>query len=622
MEQSISKVVDIDGVKLNVDELTVDTVISEQTFSELFKVKDTFRRSQWIDKVRQRAAELKITQKRFDTLLKAYRDKYIQEQKRRLEAKDNFTKFENQSLELFCGDWIADDYGVKTTEFNKEGMAVDMYACPHPILMTERYINLDTRKEKAKIEFYKDGKWQDVIVDKRMIASRQDIVNLSTFGVQVTSETAPYLVRYFFDLESLNSDKITCCQSTERLGWIDYTNEFIPYVDNIKFDGEANNKALFECVREGGIEATWLETARAVRTNEIVRILLATSLSSPIISKLNKLPFFVHIWGGSGTGKTVALMVAASVWGNPDQGKLVRGLNSTAVGLERLAAFFNNIPCFLNELQTIKNNKNFDDIIYKLGEGVGKERGNKYGGNEKLTTWKCCFITNGEQGVISDNSSAGAANRIIEIEVNEGLFEDAKSVVDVVKENYGFAGKRFVEFLQNKDIAEIKADFDEIYTLLIKSEITEKQAMAASLICIADKYANELFWHDEPLDVDDIYKYLKRQCDVDPNLKAVEAIKQWLVSNKGKFNGDDKEQWGKIDLNDYVVMSNVLAEFLRSKGFDEKAVYKHLAKTALVEVRDGKATHPERIKGMLVRVLRFKNLLIDLTPTDEATPFD
>jgi len=622
MGQSISSVVDMDGVKLNIEELTVDSVISEETFKQIFKVNDKFRRSVWIDKVRQRAAELGITKSRFDSLLKAYKEKYIQEQKRILEGKNNYTDFTNQPIRLFCGDWIADDIGVKTTEFNREGMAVDVYACPHPILISERYINIDSGQEKVKIDFYKDGKWRDVVVNKRMIASRQEIVKLSDFGIQVTSETAPYLVRYLYDLESLNSGEIPCYKSTERLGWTEYGNEFIPYVDNVKFDGEANNKALYECVRESGNYEFWLKTIKEACKNETVRILLAASFASPMIERLNKLPFFVHIWGGSGTGKTVALMVAASIWGNPDQGKLVRGLNSTAVGLERLAAFFNNIPCFLNELQTIKSYKNYDELIYKLGEGVGKERGNKYGGNEKLTTWRCCFITNGEQGVLNDSSGAGAANRIIEIEVNESLFEDAKSVVDVVKENYGFAGKRFIEFLQHKDIAEIKADFDKFYTFFIECEITEKQAMAGALICVADKYANELFWQGEALDVETIFKYLKKQSDVDPNLKAVEAIKQWFVSNKGKFNGDDKEQWGKIDLNDYVVMSNILSDFLRSRGYDEKAVYKHLAKSRMVEVRDGKATHPERVNGLLVRVLRFKNLLLELTPTDEKTPFD
>lgn len=52
----------------------------------------------------------------------------------------------------------------------------------------------------------------------------------------------------------------------------------------------------------------------------------------------------MHLWGKSGTGKTVALIIAMSIWGNPAIGHLVKNLNSTNVGLERLSAFLNNLP--------------------------------------------------------------------------------------------------------------------------------------------------------------------------------------------------------------------------------------------------------------------------------------
>jgi len=621
MEQS--KVLFMDGAKINVDALTVDTITDKQVFKELFNVNNLFTRARLIADLQSKAKALGKL-KDFNALLKAYRTEYIQNAKRELK-KDNLTTFTEQPIELFCGDWKADDLGVRTTVFDKEGKAEEMYACPHPILITERYINIETGREKAKLDFYKDGKWQNIIVEKKTIASRQDIVNLSGFGVQVTSETASFLVRYFYDLESLNIDKIQCFKSTERLGWVDYLTDFIPYVDNIKFDGENNNKVLFECIKENGDFALWLKTMKEARTNDTIKIMLATSLASPIIAKLNKLPFFVHIWGSSGTGKTVALMVAASIWGNPALGKLVRGLNSTAVGMERLAAFFNNVPCFFNELQTIKHLKHFDDFIYKLCEGMGKERGNKFGGNDKLSTWCNCYITNGEQCILNDNSGAGASNRIIEMEVNDNLFEDARLMADTVIENYGFAGKKFVEYLKDKNIEDLKADFEEFYLFFIKCKITEKQAMAGALICVADKYANELFWNDEALDAEDVYKYLKTEIDVDQNLKAVELIKQWIASNNNKFNGVENLQWGKVDGTDYVVMSSTLQGFLRENEYDYKAVYKHLVLFNLVDVRKNEATHTERINGIVVRVLRFKDIFkpkIDFTPVqDTKMPF-
>lgn len=57
---------------------------------------------------------------------------------------------------------------------------------------------------------------------------------------------------------------------------------------------------------------------------------LAASFASPLLEPLNCLPFFVHLWGvDSGTGKTVALMVAASVWGDPTIGSFVKTFDGT-----------------------------------------------------------------------------------------------------------------------------------------------------------------------------------------------------------------------------------------------------------------------------------------------------
>ena len=82
------------------------------------------------------------------------------------------------------------------------------------------------------------------------------------------------------------------------------------------------------------------------------KIILAASFASVLLEPLGCLPFFVHLWGvDSGTGKTVALMVAASVWGDPAIGNYVKTFDGTVVGLEKTAAFLNELPLCLDELQ-------------------------------------------------------------------------------------------------------------------------------------------------------------------------------------------------------------------------------------------------------------------------------
>lgn len=139
-------------------------------------------------------------------------------------------------------------------------------------------------------------------------------------------------------------------------------------------------------MKQVGDFTQWFEMALDVRKNSLYgRLLIAASLSSVLVQPLNCLPFFVHFWGGTEAGKTVGLMLAASVWADPRPGRYIQTFNSTAVGKERSAAFVYNMPLIMDELQIASSRESFDQEIYKLSEGVGKTRGNKAGGvDERL----------------------------------------------------------------------------------------------------------------------------------------------------------------------------------------------------------------------------------------------
>lgn len=118
----------------------------------------------------------------------------------------------------------------------------------------------------------------------------------------------------------------------------------MPFIQDYKFDGDRSFESIFKDVKEAGDIEIWLNTLRDLRKNEVVHFMIAASFASVLIERLHINPFIVHLWGKSGTGKTVALIIAMSIWGNPAVGHLVKNLNSTSVGLERLSAFLNNIP--------------------------------------------------------------------------------------------------------------------------------------------------------------------------------------------------------------------------------------------------------------------------------------
>jgi hypothetical protein len=51
----------------------------------------------------------------------------------------------------------------------------------------------------------------------------------------------------------------------------------------------------------------------------------------------------------------------------------------------------------------------------------------------------------------------GAINRIIDVRMEEGyIFENGNQVVEIIKNNYGFAGRMFIDVIEQIGIDQIK----------------------------------------------------------------------------------------------------------------------------------------------------------------------
>lgn len=449
-----------------------------------------------------------------------------------------FFDFDGQPIMLQCGKYAAD--GGKICLEDKYGVEV---ICPHPIIPSKRFINIETGTESLEISFKREY-WKKIIVEKGKLASSTTIIQLADHGVSVTSETARQMVKYISYIDDLNRDIIPIEQMSSHLGWVD--GGFVPYLDGVEYDGQGQFLQMYKTIRENGSYSKWLEIMKEVRAAGCVpaRLVLAASFSSVLLSKFDALPFFVHLWSAqSGTGKTVAMETAASVWAEPQVGAYCRPLKSTNVGLEQLAVFTCNLPLCLDELQSIQGRGSFDDIVYALCEGSGKTRGARNGGLRNSPSWKNCIITTGEMPIIGGGSKAGAMNRVIEIECKSKLFPDPKKVHKTITANYGFAGRLFIAALMNGDTMEkIEAEQQEIFERL--SEIgTDKQALSASILLAADHAAERIIFQDGiTLTESDILPFVRSNDDVDSGRRAHEYLLEWIAENKQGFifDGDDE----------------------------------------------------------------------------------
>ena len=538
---------------------------------------------------------------------------------------DNVTNFTNQPLELNAGDWEADDSGI----FKKNGYN-DEVACPHPIMPVERLVNIDTGEEKLQLAFRKGTIWRKIIVSKTVLASSNKVTELAGSGIAVTSQNARAFIQYISDMENMNYYLIPEKKSIGRFGYIP-DEGFSPFVDGLIFDGDANFKAMFQTVRSRGSEAKWLETAAEVREmSTTAKIILAASFASVLLEPLNCLPFFVHLWGvDSGTGKTVALMVAASVWGDPAVGAYVKTFDGTVVGMEKTAAFLNNLPFCLDELQLAKDSKGrttFD--VYKLAQGVGRTRGNRSGGVDLTPTWRNCILTTGESPLTGTASGAGAVNRVIDIECKsaQAVIKDGMRISSAVKRNYGFAGRKFVERLyQPGVIDQVSERYRELFRILSDRDTTEKQAMAAAAIILADELACQwIFSGQQPLTIEQVSEFLASKAAVSAGDRGYKYLCDWVTQNSNKLCGRSEnsnvEVLGALEDGRAYIIRSVFERILQDAGYSTAAMISYLKQENLIETRGRANTRGKRINGIPTECFCLRLPAVDLD--DEEDPND
>jgi hypothetical protein len=529
---------------------------------------------------------------------------------------ENVSNFTGQPFELITEGWRADDFGiVKDGPFGGE-----IIACVHPIMPVKRLINIDGGVEKLEIAFRKGYQWRKEIFDRKQLASANSIVpSLSDRGVAVTSESAKHLVQFLHDVENRNYDKIPESMSVTRLGWIGEYG-FSPYMDNIIFDGEASFRHRFESVKQHGNYDAWLKAVKKIRSsgNVPAKMLLAASFASVLVEPCGGLPFFVHLFGGTGTGKTVGMMLAASVWADPEMGRYVHTFNSTMVAQELSAGFVNSMPLILDELQIIKDKKDFDQIIYQLSEGVGRSRGQKTGGLQRTTTWQNCIITSGEQPISNSNSGGGAINRIIEISCDDvNLFDEPDKLVAVLRKNYGYAGKKFIEELMKPNKLELAKELQEkMYQDLLKTDVTEKQALAASLILVADALIDDIIFDDGcDLSVKEVSAFLSTHAEVSTHVRAFAWLNDWIAQHGSKFdesNSPTSEVWGKYSHGKLYIIRDKFDSACRERGFNAATFLPWLKKNGHLDTRERGFTRQNTInRAQCECVVLLRNCLFD-----------
>lgn len=591
-------------------EMSAEDTYSEETLDEVFSDEDEIHRARVLLTLEEHAKDKgKVIQ--FREMVKAYKrskrqiERMERERNRKPVPLENMTEFTGKYPPMRCGSWVAQDGGVWAQDKGN----LDVQACYHPILPIERLKNLETGEEQIRIAYKRNGRWDEFVVPKTIVTSASKIVALSGRGVAVTSENAKMLVRYLADVENLNEDNIGVQFSSSKLGWI--KNDFLPYDTDIIFDGDTRFKQLFESIREEGARKVWFDHVKQIRAAGRLesRFMLAASFASILIPIVGGLPFIIDLWGETEGGKTVTLMLAASVWANPAESAYIGDFKTTDVALEARADLLNNLPIILDDTSktSARIRENFEGVVYDLCSGKGKSRSNKELGMNRENRWKNAILTNGERPMTSYVTQGGAINRILEVECGNNIFDNPHETAEILKKNFGFAGKEFVQIVKDMGEDAIRQMHKGFLDQMQDDEKMQKQALAISIILTADKIATDALFEDgQYISIDAAKSVLIDRNELSDNERAYQFVLSEIDVNQAKFGTKDKdadtiEHWGKIENGWATIYNNVFDGMMKRGGFSRKGFLNWAKRQNLLQVTAKDLTQVRKIDGRPTR---------------------
>lgn len=187
----------------------------------------------------------------------------------------------------------------KDDDGNEEEKEVEL----SPILVypIEVFDNIDDKTEKVKIKINRYDREKEIIVPKKVLFSKTEILQLANFGVPVTSNNAKDFVTYFeaFDRECFVKGKVPITTAVIKLGWRDNHTKFIPFNNDFLVDVDENMQRVLEAYHTSGTLEEWCNDMRDLRKNILFRFFLSTSFTGCLLDIIGHRNFSIYNFGKS-----------------------------------------------------------------------------------------------------------------------------------------------------------------------------------------------------------------------------------------------------------------------------------------------------------------------------------
>lgn len=465
------------------------------------------------------------------------------------------------------------------------------------------YINFETGEVMMDIEYINNGVFRILPMPREYLTKNKLLSYLPKYGLDVHDDNAKDVLNYLLYLE----ERAEVSYTHVNLGFHRIDGELM-YLHNKAIGSEINSKYHYDNELGGShnIEPKGtFEGYKEVIDNHVIghaplETVTTIGFSAPVASRLRELTgldvLFFHLYGDSSIGKTTAMIVATSAFGNPNKKEngLIKTWLATTNALIGHLKGVHGVPIGLDEA-SVKARDDYSSLIYQIADGQDKARQNKHGVNKSTARWSGTIIATAENSLIQkSNMNNGLRVRIFELGKIQWTLS-AKHADDIrvgLFNNCSIAGAKFVEEFMKMSDEELLEAFKQCKDLVLSAydrtdEFTSRIADKIAVIYMTAILIKEYLGIN--INENNVLKLLvendiKQMDDRKLYEKAYDFVQQEIVKNLNKFyhNGELKsfnsntgeyekqeqprgEIYGKL-----VYKNNVLSEAIMTKDVFEK----------------------------------------------------
>lgn len=523
------------------------------------------------------------------------------------------------------------------------------------MLISKRFKNIDTNVEKVEISVLKAfaQDWKRFVTERRNIASKNRIVDLASFGLDVNSTRSSSLVNYFDAFEVANSKIIPNAYTVSSTGWR-ANDEFVyPNTEGCPYEIDDTIKPQLDKVfQSNGNKKPVIELLKKHIDKTAVFAVVGGCLAAPLVKILRCPNIALHIYANTGSGKSTLNKLGISLFADPNVAAALPTADATRVGIEYYLAGRHDLPAVIEDISSVndeKSRKNVEMLPYQF-TGAGRLRGSKTGGNAPLLDFRGTLITNGEKPLTTDTSSGGGKRRLMEIKADDKIFtmQEAREIYAVIEDNYGLFGRDWIDYIKTSQKG-IKKDYEvftrgttksdgkkiasffEKFESKIPLHINSIAAITVATAHFCKKFLGMTENEALTLSVRAAFKILRSLPDeiaIADYIRAKAIIIDWFLLNKKKFVDDSEyssespqyndtksfEEYGIIKKNLIAINTTKLKQLLEDNDLSPNMIISQLAEDGFI-IRDGK--HYDKLVWVKELKKQVRMTCIDITKIGE-----